>query len=913
MDKNNKDFENTLNIHEKALSVYANLELRTQYYTNKLLTSDNYVKSLEKNSNSKYKTYISEIPLELDYKLSNNDLLGNILKDIVIRYSLMKGLVTDTKLLFSYTNTTPKENKEYKSMNEIIKKEINTINKAGSCIDFSKVYTTTNTSIFANKMLDVFYDLYNSDKIYSEDKPTKRCTKCKNTIETNNKVNVSNYFVLFRVAEDPDYILAEYNNLRNIFIVASTIRPWTLIGVNDIALESSLEYSVVETKTNYGTTIYYIIATKYVEDYMANALIFDYNIKKTIKGNMLKNVISLNPIDCDIRVNCIITNNNLSSIDTGAITIFPAHSYLEYTIYREVNSSPIRNLIDINGRIYNSSDEYRFKYYKEIEKDIITNLTKADFLLFVNNKKMNRYECANCGNELVYRYLSEWYINETDNTSVEKDIKGILKKVSIKVNIPDKKSKYLKISKNTARGVNIPVITCGLCNKKIVNSTVIEQYKEKIEKYGAERVYEMTPEELLEGKINCECGSTFFFKNENLFNETFEILASDIVQTDLNYEKTNNIFISNIDKFINSIEINRYYNKFNDEMKKIDKFFIYGNIHKNKKILGIPKFFLKEDIKRIEEDEDFIIANIDITDIINKYGPDVLRLWALHKSKKMKIYIEENDVKYEERIYFNIRKTLSFIISNITDFDFNKNYIEITNRTDLDKYVYVKINHLREKLIKCYQDFNFYKAYVLITDFCIETLCEEYFNAIKYNLYILNVNSNIRRSTQSTLYDIFDMLNIYLQPIIPYLFIESSSYLATSKTLLLEREKENVTIYSYKEEYLKWQKIFKIRKKLNKYIYKAQEARIITNTLEAYIIIKCKQELCDFINQNKIDILKSVNISEIETQISGKVDVLVIKSEAQKCERCHNYKNDVGKHVNYRYLCLDCANILENS
>ena len=64
----------------------------------------------------------------------------------------------------------------------------------------------------------------------------------------------------------------------------------------------------------------------------------------------------------------------------------------------------------------------------------------------------------------------------------------------------------------------------------------------------------MTPEELLDGTVACDCGGTFFFKNENLFNESFEILSSDITNNDSNYEKTNNIFISNIDKFSFTIE-----------------------------------------------------------------------------------------------------------------------------------------------------------------------------------------------------------------------------------------------------------------------------------------------------------------------------------------------------------------------
>jgi isoleucyl-tRNA synthetase len=912
MDRNNKNFEKTLNLHKKVLNVYASLELRTGYFTNKLLSSDNYKKSLEKNSDSKYKTYISELPIELDYKLSNNDLLGNILKDIIIRYSLMSGQVTETKLLFSYTNSMTNEDKEYKNMNDVIKKEINTINKSGSIIDFLKTYRTTINKEFANKMIDLFFELYNAGKIYSEDMPTKCCTKCKNVIVAESKVNVPNYHLLFRVEDDPDYILAEYNNLRNTFIIASTIRPWTLIGISNISIQRKEEYSILETKSHYGITTHYIIASKYVEDYMANALVFEYKVKKTLSGKMLENIVCASPIDYNNKIKCVTTDIDLSKIGTSTITITPAHSYLEYTIFKETNSSTIRNYIDMDGKVGAFGHDYKFKHYKEVELQIIEALRKSDLLLFINTNKMNMSKCSNCGSPLVYRYLSEWYINENDNKDIESDIKQILKKTSMKINIPIKKSKYLKISKNTNRGVNIPVITCALCNKKIINEKIIEQYKEKIEKYGVEKVYKMTPEDLLDGSIGCDCGGIFFFKNENLFNDSFEILSSDIANTDTSYDKTNNLFISNIDKFIKSIEINRYYDKFNEEMKKIDKFFIYGNILKNKKILGVPKFYLKEDIENLKDDKDFIVTNIDIDDIINKYGPDILRLWALHRSKNKTILIDETNVRYEERIYTNIRKTLGFIITNILDFDVDKHYIDIEDRTDLDKYVHVKSNDLRLKLIKCYNEFDFYKAYALIKDFCIDTLCEEYFNAIKYNLYILNTNDSIRRSAQSTLYDLFNMLNIYLGPIVPYLFLEGCSYLENFKSLLFEREKKEIDTFSYVKEYEKWISIFKFKAKLNKYIVDAQNKKIIGETLQAHVILKCKKDVGDFVSENINDILRAINISELDIEISDKFSATVQKSEAQKCERCHNYKNDVGRHDKYRYLCFDCANILED-
>lgn len=748
-------------------------------------------------------------------------------------------------------------------------------------------------------------------KIYSEDTPTKCCTKCKNGIVSNNKENVSNYHILFVVEDDPDYILAEYNNLRNTYIISSTIRPWTLIGINNIAIQKDEEFSIVETVSIYGITQHYIIASKFVDDYMANALIFDYKVKKTLSGRMLEKLTFINPLDYDKKIKCLTTSIDLSKIKTSSITISPAHSYLEYAIYKENGLNKITNYIDMDGKVYASVYDYKFKDYKEVELTIIENLRKSDRLLFIGRDKINVSKCASCGNELVYRYLSEWYIKESNNDSVQQDLNEILKKISMPINIPEQKSKYLKISKNTSRGVVIPAITCGLCNKRIINDRVIDQYKKKIEKYGVEKVYKMTPEELLDGVVSCDCGGIFFFKNENLFNESFEILSSDITNNDSNYEKTDNIFISNIDKFIKSIEINKYNDKFNEEMKKIDKFFIYGNIIKNKKVLGLPDFYLKEDIEDLIEDKEAIVTNIDIEDIINKYGPDILRLWALHKSKNKNILIDENNVKYEERIYTNIRKTLGFIISNILDFSYEKNYVDIQNRTDLDKYIYVKVSELRLDLTKCYDEFDFYKAYKLIKVFCLETLCEEYFNAIKYNLYILNENSSIRRSTQSMLYDIFSMLYIYLGPIIPYLLLEGCSYLTNFNTVLFEREKIDNNNYDYSLECKKWDEIFNFKRKLNKYISKAQNDKIIGDTLQAYVLVKCEKDLCDFVNQNNKDILKTLNVSEIEAEVSEEFNVTVQKSEAQRCERCHNYKNDVGRHIKYRYLCYDCASILE--
>ena len=99
---------------------------------------------------------------------------------------------------------------------------------------------------------------------------------------------------------------------------------------------------------------------------------------------------------------------------------------------------------------------------------------------------------------------------------------------------------------------------------------------------------------------------------------------------------------------------------------------------------------------------------------------------------------------------------------------------------------------------------------------------------IKYRLYVLDTDNPVRRSTQSTLYDILNSLVIWLAPIIPFTIEEIWPFVWNKN----DEEQINVLMYrnelkeyNFSDVIEKWDKIFEFKRKLIKYIEEAKKEK----------------------------------------------------------------------------------------
>ncbi len=881
-------YEDTLNLPKKQLYLNNDKKLMTDFFIKKLTDADQYQFYLEKNKKSELNAYISKLPVHINIDSNSSLILENIIKDTITRYMLIKGYKVDNDIIFSYIAGSSDE--RYKMLYEIMKKEVDNIAKSGNIISGKTKINTTYDKEYIYRMYDRFLELYKVGKIVNKKVPTKVCVRCNEEMAISTKQSIPVYKIIYKIAEDNDYLFSTYSNLAHTYVVVSTKAPWTLVNSEYIAFQKDQKYSLVEFSLVPNIKTHYVIMSSLVKEYMDKSFIKEYKVLREYDSNDFKNIVLKNSLDYTKKVKCILTSQKLKDIKTSAITVNPAHSMLEYIIYKENGLNNIRNCIEKDGKICNYINTYRYKDYQEVNNEIVKYLYYGDYIIYKEYEDVQVTKCKKCHNIQVYRYLTSWYMKQNSN---EDEVNNMIEtKYRSHTKFKRNNKKLLKISSQNQHGVIVPALECGACGEKITNDAVVDWFKKNVIEEEFKNRNKIFPEEQLGSNNLCKCESDLYFFEEGSLNYNFELLCSDVLK-----ENSKNILVTNIDTLNRALNICYYSVEFLEKMSKIDEMYICGIVDK--------------DIKKLADFDTIGSLNVglDIYDVIYKYNSDILRLWAIHKANVLNLKIDDIKIKEEQLMYDVLRRTMNYITSNLYDFNSKHHYIEITERYDQDKYIYMCILQLYKELEELFTKFDFYKAYMKIRKFCKKKLCREYFNSIKYNLYVLNENDKRRRATQSTLLDILKLFNLYLNPLIPLIFIE---YLNTKQKDLDKITDFDFKDYDFKEEYHKWDKIYEFKRKLNKKINKAIEAKTVENTFQICLKIEGNQKLVDFLSENKEDFLRTLNISELELELSEKQKITISKSRGTLCIRCHNYKNDVGMHKKYVDICVNCAEILEN-
>jgi isoleucyl-tRNA synthetase len=199
-----------------------------------------------------------------------------------------------------------------------------------------------------------------------------------------------------------------------------------------------------------------------------------------------------------------------------------------------------------------------------------------------------------------------------------------------------------------------------------------------------------------------------------------------------------------------------------------------------------------------------------------------------------------------------------------------------------------------------------------------------YFDIMKDRLYTFAKSSLERRATQTVLHRINSVLVRLLAPILVY----------TSEEVWTEINHEGSSVHlsewpvtneKYTDNALndKWEKIIKIKTDVARELEKMRVAKQIGSSLEAAVDLYTEDgEMLNLLKEYEHDfpmifIVSEVNISNEPLDTSNKGEIfekLSIKarvSDSDKCDRCWNYRKEVGKIEKHPTLCNRCAEVIE--
>ena len=925
MSEEKKDYSSTLNLPKTDFPMRGNLPTKEPETLKAVFENGLYEKILKKNEGHKH-FVLHDGPPYANGEIHAGHALNKILKDTIVRYKAMKGFYAP--FIPGYdTHGMPTEKKAIEKLG-LDRSKIPVTKFRDTCREFTTNYKDIQTEGFKRlgvlgdwthpyitydhateaRQIGVFGDMYKKGYIYKGLKPVYWCTDCETALaeaEIEYKdVTGESIYVKFPVEDSKGLF-----DKKDTYMVIWTTTPWTLPGNMGITIGADYEYSMVELKENKENAKLerLIIATELVEKVMKLAEVEDYKTVQTFKGSELEGVLCKHPfLDRMSRVvlGSETTVNVTLDEGTGAVHTAPAYGKEDY-LQGLKDKLGMVVAVDDKGKQTAEAGEFAGQFYAKSNKTITEWLDENGYLLKTVKIEHSYPHCWRCKKPIIFRATPQWF------ASVDGFRDDVLKAIKIVTWHPDwgedRMSEMIKgrndwcISRQRTWGVPLPIFYCKDCGEPYVTEESIKKIQEVVRTEGTNAWWAKEAKDLVPEGAKCpKCGCTEFKKETDIMDVWFDSGSthqSVLVERGLDYPA--DLYLEGNDQYrgwfqsslLTSVAVNGI-----APYKEVlcCGFVVDGQGRKMSKSLG---------------------NGVSPIDVSNKFGADILRLWALSSDYSMDVNLSDDILKGISDVYRKIRNTARYILGNTYDYDPEKP-VAYEDLQEIDKWALTRLNKLIKDCTKDYDTYSFGNCYHDVNQFCVVDMSSFYLDIIKDRLYTEKADSVARRAAQTTMYYILDALVKILTPMIS--FTAEEIWSAMNHT-----EKENVESpmladypvsndeWDNKEIAEKWDKIIKVKNIVAKDLELARAEKTIGNSLDAKVTIYAEGEEYKFLKENEeliklVLIVSGLEIQENNRKQEEKLGVKVEHATGEKCERCWMYNDHLEDG-----LCPRCKEVLE--
>ena len=852
-----KDYGKTLNLPKTDFPMRGNLPENEPKIFEEIFEKGLYEKMLKKNA-GKEPFVLHDGPPYANGEIHTGHALNKVLKDTIVRYKNLKGYYTpfvpgfdthgmptekkaieklglnrDEIPVVKFRDTCKEFNKEY------IKKQTEGFKRLGAIGDWENPYITYQPQMEA-KQIGVFGNMYKKGYIYKGLKPVYWCTDCETALaeaEIEYKDIKSNTaYVKFPVIEGKGLF-----DERDTYVVIWTTTPWTLPGNTGITISPEFKYSLVDVQ---GEKL--IMASELVDKVMEVAKIDDYSVIKEYEGNELEGVICKHPfIERESRVVLGSDDTILVELDTGTGAVHTAPGYgKEDYLCGLKNKLDMVVTVDSKGHQTEEAGPFAGMYYAKSDKEIIKWLDEHNFLLAKQEITHSYPHCWRCKHPVIYRATSQWFASidgfRKEALEAIKDVKWYPTWGEERITKMIEDRNDWCISRQRTWGVPLPIFYCKDCEKEYVTSESLDKVQKIVEKNGSNAWFELTEKELMPEGAKCtECGCTEFVKETDIMDVWFDSGSThESVLAERGLPEAN-LYLEGSDQYRGWFQSSLLTSVATKGKAPYKEVVTHGYVvdekgRKMSKSLG---------------------NGIDPMELINEFGADILRLWALSSDYTSDVSISKGIIKQVAEVYRKIRNTARFILGNISDFDVN-NPVSYEELQEIDKWALTKLNKLIEDCSNAYDGYDFKKAYQAINQFCVVDMSNFYLDIIKDRLYTEKLNSIERRAAQTTMYEILQALVRILAPMTCFTAEEIWKFMPHKDnekldSVMLSYYPEINEKYNNKELEEKWNKIIKIKELVSKKLEEARSEKVIGHSLNAKVTLYAEKDEYEFLLENK--------------------------------------------------------------
>ena len=312
---------------------------------------------------------------------------------------------------------------------------------------------------------------------------------------------------------------------------------------------------------------------------------------------------------------------------------------------------------------------------------------------------------------------------------------------------------------------------------------------------------------------------------------------------------------------------------------------------------------------------------VDPKDVMDEYGADILRLWALLSDYQEDIRISKDSIKLSGDIYRRLRNTFRFLLGALEGFTVEEMLDEskYAEMPELERLVLHRLHDIDKKVVELSSNYQFGKLMHTLHNFCNADLSALFFDIRKDRLYCDRPDSFERRATRTVMARVFECLVTWLAPVLSFTCEEAWKYRPegiydNAKSIHLKTFPDIPDSWMDPELAKKWALISQARDVVLGALEPKRAAKEIGSSLEAAPIIYVSGEYADALkgqDMAEICITSQASIMDVDApdgcftlnDVQG-VAVEFALAKGDKCQRCWKILPEVGDDPEYPELSL---------
>ncbi|MDO4969740.1 MAG: isoleucine--tRNA ligase [Comamonadaceae bacterium] len=701
------------------------------------------------------------------------------------------------------------------------------------------------------------------------------------------------------------------------YIVIWTTTPWTIPSNMGVCLNPEYLYVLVEAEG-----CQYVLARDLAEGCAKEFGWSEYKVLGECEGKALEHVKARHPIYD--RFSPVVLGDHVTlDAGTGCVHTAPGHGPEDYACGLRYGLE-VYSPLDDSGCFLPTVDYFAGMNVFEANPKVIEKLKELGALL--NNGKISHSypHCWRCKQPLIFRATTQWFISMAANDlrgralkAIDNDVQWIPAWGHDRIyNMIEARPDWC-ISRQRQWGVPILALICEDCGEAWNDATWMHEISDRFAKHptGCDYWFEADLSEIVPAGLKCpHCGAEHWKKETDILDVWFDSGTTWSAVMNKEYglpEYPADLYLEGSDQHRGWFHSSLLACMGTRNAAPYRAVLTHGYVVDGK------GFKMSKSVGNV----------IAPQQIIDKYGADLVRLWASSVEYREDVRLSDDIVARLVDAYRRIRNTCRFILG-CTDGLTPADLVSPDEMLPLDRYALSTAAQVYRQVQDAYLSYDFHKVYHTLHEYCVTDLSVLCLDVLKDRIYCSAKDSIEYRSAATALHRILELLLRDLAPILSFTAEEifdciPEALRGPEKTVFALQPVDCAGWVLPEEARNDWKLLQDIRGAVTRAIEPLRRDGTIGHALDTAVTLYVSEELQGAIDRTGADLREWFIVSQLAIRPLAEADaaatrdsmveglaVSIKRAEGEKCPRCWIYSTDLGADPAHAEVCPRCARVL---